>query len=84
MTTRAAPVHLSSFLGPRGLARGLAGGLSRQDLHVMDLMPTLLEAVGADPRAPEGMLPFEGPVISTPVAGPPGKVATTPGGLLGS
>ncbi|MBC9868109.1 MAG: sulfatase-like hydrolase/transferase, partial [Opitutae bacterium] len=45
---------------PHGLAHGLAGDLSYQVVHVMDLMPTLLEAVGADPSSPEGMLPFEG------------------------
>ncbi len=45
---------------PQGLAPGLTGGLSHQVLHVMDLMPTLLEAVGAHPSAPAGKLPFEG------------------------
>lgn len=45
---------------PQGLASSLVGGLSRQVVHVMDLMPTLLEAVGADPSAPAGKLAFEG------------------------
>ena len=45
---------------PQGLAPSLTGGLSRQVAHVIDLMPTLLDAVGADPSAPDGKLPFQG------------------------
>ncbi len=45
---------------PRGVAKGLTGGVAGQMLHVIDLMPTLLAATGTDVAFRPGKLPFEG------------------------
>lgn len=58
---------------PAGLAAGQAGGLAKQVLHVVDLMPTLLEAAGASPEARPGKLPFEGRSFHSVLTGAPGK-----------
>lgn len=56
---------------PTGLASKLTGGLTTQVVHVVDLMPTLLEAAGANTKSHPGLLPFEGKSFLPVIQGHP-------------
>jgi arylsulfatase len=56
---------------PQGLDGKLTGGLTDQVVHVIDLMPTLLDAAGVNTDSRPGLLPFEGKSFLPVIQGHP-------------
>jgi arylsulfatase len=56
---------------PAGIQKSLAGGVSNELIHVIDMMPTLLDLAGLSPESLAGKLPFEGNSFLSVLKGAP-------------